>query len=502
MILDGAKAFSNQTLEVDYCIIGSGAGGAFAAALLSERGYKVAIVEEGPYQQTEDFKHMRESRAYPELYQELASRKTKDKAINVLQGRNVGGGTTVNWTTCFRTPDNTLKHWRENFDLPFTSENLARHFEFCEKRFSISPWEIPPNENNSILAKGMKALGRDYGHISRNVKGCYNLGYCGVGCPTGAKQSQLVTSIPKALGLGAILAPRWRAYRLAHQFGRIKRLEAYNLPGLGNTSGDIKLTIHAREFISSAGAIGTPALFLRSKLHDQSGLLGKRTFVHPTVISGAVFEDEVQPYLGAPQSIYSDHFLWQEHGFKLEVPPVHPVLLASTLMARGEQHRELMLKLNNLQVCIALQRDGFSADSIGGRVELNSDGHPVLDYQWSPAMGDGFKNALLAMGELQFAAGAKEVLPIHARGVRCHDFTSFKAHVDTLSMKPLDIKIVSAHVMGGACFGVDQARSVTDLNGRVWGYDNLSVVDGSLFPTSIAANPMLSILGHTHRIFS
>ncbi|MBH47864.1 MAG: GMC family oxidoreductase [Halobacteriovorax sp.] len=502
MIIDGSKAFSNQTLEVDYCIIGSGSGGAFAASLLSEKGYKVAIIEEGPYQKTSDFKDMRESRAYPELYQELASRKTKNKAVNILQGRNVGGGTTVNWTTCFRTPENTLKYWRDNFDLPFTSDSLAHHFEVCEKRFSISPWEIPPNTNNSLLAKGMSALGREYGHISRNVKDCYNLGYCGVGCPTGAKQSQLVTSIPRALALGAILAPRWRAYRLAHQFGKVSRLEAYNLPGLGNQTGEIKLTIKAREFIVAAGAIGTPALLMRSRISDASGLLGKRTFIHPTVISGAIFEDEVQPYLGAPQSIYSDHYLWQDYGFKLEVPPVHPVLLASTLMQKGDRHRELMLKLNNLQVCIALQRDGFFKDSVGGNVELNSHGEPVLDYEWSEAMGEGFKQALLAMAELQFAAGAKEVLPIHASASTCTSIDQLSRMLDGLSMQALAVKVVAAHVMGGACFGTSEKQSVTNLDGRVWRYHNLSVMDGSLFPTSIAANPMLSILGHTHRIYS
>jgi len=56
--------------------------------------------------------------------------------------------------------------------------------------------------------------------------------------------------------------------------------------------------------------------------------------------------------------------------------------------------------------------------------------------------------------------------------------------------------------MGGACFGTSEKQSVTNLDGRVWRYHNLSVMDGSLFPTSIAANPMLSILGHTHRIYS
>src|SRR5690606_11976123 len=134
MILSGAEAFRDQTLEADYCIVGSGAGGAYAAALLSKKGYKVVVVEEGPYQSTNDFKDMREARAYPELYQELASRKTKDKSISILQGRNVGGGTTVNWTTCFRTPPNTLKHWRENFGLEF---DLDKHFSAAEERFGI-----------------------------------------------------------------------------------------------------------------------------------------------------------------------------------------------------------------------------------------------------------------------------------------------------------------------------------------------------------------------------
>lgn len=499
MILSGDTSFSDQEISVDYCIVGSGAGGAYAAALLSARGHKVAIVEEGPYQQTKDFRDMRESRAYPELYQELAARKTEDKAINILQGRNVGGGTTVNWTSCFRTPENTLKYWRENFDLEF---DLDKHFAAAEERFGIQTWDASPNMNNSILEIGMHRLGRSHGRIKRNVRGCYNLGYCGTGCPTGAKQSQLVTSIPDFLGRGGILAPRWRAHQLRHHLGKVTALVAYNMPGFGNTPGSVKLTVKAKRFIISAGAIGTPALLMRSRIHDASGLLGKRTFLHPTVVSGALFDEDISPHLGAPQTIYSDHFLWQPFGFKLEVPPVHPVLLASTILQIGEAHREMMLAHKNLQVCIALQRDGFDQASIGGEVKLKSDGSPVLDYRWSEEMGEGFRQALIAMGELQFAAGASKVLPIHLYGKLSSSVDEFRTHLKDLSMDRLKLKVVAAHVMGGACFGVDPKSSVTDIEGRLWAYDNLSVMDGSLFPTGIAANPMLSILGHTHRIYS
>ena len=88
---------------VDVAIIGSGAGGGITAELLAQAGLSVLVIEEGPLRSSRDFKQ-RESEAYPELYQEAAARKTADKAINILQGRCVGGSTTVNWTSSFRTP--------------------------------------------------------------------------------------------------------------------------------------------------------------------------------------------------------------------------------------------------------------------------------------------------------------------------------------------------------------------------------------------------------------
>src|SRR5690606_36171719 len=211
---------------------------------------------------------MREGVSYPALYQELAARKTHDKSISILQGRAVGGGTTVNWTTCFRTPEKTLAYWRDKFGLEF---DLDQHFKAAEEFISVTEWDVPPNQNNSVLELGMHRLGRDFGRIKRNVRGCYNLGYCGVGCPTGAKQSQLVTGIPKALSHGAILATRFRALYLKHHKGRVQYLEAINMPGLGNTTGEIRLNIFAEHFIVAAGAIGTPALLLRSQVEDASG---------------------------------------------------------------------------------------------------------------------------------------------------------------------------------------------------------------------------------------
>src|SRR5512140_2835582 len=110
-VIDAAPLEGSQTFEADVCIVGTGAGGGVTAEILTKAGLKVILVEEGPLKSSRDFR-MKEADAYPQLYQESAARKTRDKAITILQGRCVGGSTTVNWTTSFRTPETTLRHWR------------------------------------------------------------------------------------------------------------------------------------------------------------------------------------------------------------------------------------------------------------------------------------------------------------------------------------------------------------------------------------------------------
>ena len=220
-VVDLAAASTPPTLEADVCVVGTGAGGGVAAEILTRAGLSVILVEEGPLKSSRDFK-MREADAYPQLYQESAARKTADKAINVLQGRCVGGSTTVNWTSSFRTPDTTLRFWRERLGLAgYTPEALASWFDAMERRLSIAPWGVPPNENNALLARGAQKIGVPTAAIRRNVNGCWNIGYSGMGCPTNAKQSMLVTTIPAALDKGARLLTQTRAQAFELAAGKV-----------------------------------------------------------------------------------------------------------------------------------------------------------------------------------------------------------------------------------------------------------------------------------------
>lgn len=505
-VIDASRLGADLTLECDIAIVGTGAGGGTAAEILSASGLKVVMIEEGPLATSSDF-HMLEREAYPQLYQESAARKTRDKAINILQGRCVGGGTTVNWTSSFRTPAATLEHWARAFGLTgFGEADLEPWFDRIERRLNIAPWTVAPNENNDALRRGAQALGISVGTIRRNVKGCWNIGYCGVGCPTNAKQSMLVTSIPAALSNGATLLTRARAWKLVHADGHVSGLQCQGLDTRGTDPTPRRIVVRAGTFISAGGAIGTPALLLRSLAPDPQGIVGRRTFLHPTVVSAALMPHRVDGYAGAPQTVYSDHFLDSAPdgpiGYKLEAPPLHPVLVATTLSGDGLEHAHWMRELPRMQVLIALMRDGFHADSGGGSVSLQSDGTPLLDYPLNDYFWDGARRALATMAEIQFAAGATMVMPVHDSRANFTSWDKARQGIARLSLKPVALPVVSAHVMGGCPLGTDTKRAIVRVDGRHHHLDNLYVFDGSLFPTSIGANPQLSIYGIVAKLAS
>jgi choline dehydrogenase-like flavoprotein len=502
--VDASGLSADLALECDVVIVGTGAGGGMSAEILARSGLDVVLVEEGPLKSSKDFR-MRESDAYPQLYQESAARKTRDKAINILQGRAVGGSTTVNWTASFRTPPATLALWQREHGLAdYGSEQLAPWFDQVERRVSIGPFPTPPNPNNTVLQRGAAKLGVATGAIARNVKGCWNLGYCGTGCPTNAKQSMLVTTIPAALEAGARLYTRLRALRLEVQASGAPALECVAMQADGVFPGNRRVRIRARHVVLAGGAINTPALLLRSGAPDPYGHLGRHTYLHPVAICAALMPERVEGYNGAPQTVYSDHFMEpvpeRRMGFKLEVPPLHPVIFATTMAGFGKPHRQVMEQLPHAHAILALLRDGFHPEAAGGTVQLKNDGSPVLDYPLTDYLFDGARRALLAMAEIQFAAGAKTVYPVHELAAGYDNWPQARAAILALPMQPLLMRLVSAHVMGGSRLSASERRGVVDPDGVHWQWRGVSVHDGSLFPTSVGANPQESVYAIAARL--
>ena len=500
-LMRGREISSNLALSADVCIVGSGPGGAIAAARLAASGARVILLEEGgSFTRKADF-HMQEAEAYPKLYQDHGNRATDDLAITILQGRGVGGGTLVNWTTCFRTPEATLALWRERHGLAdFKAERFDPHWDEVEKRLNIREVDASEvNENNAVLLEGAKKLGIPTELLKRNVTSCMHTGYCGMGCPTNAKRGMALTYLPDAAERGARVYADCRAVRLVldPRKERVTSVEAEVLDPATDRPTGRRVTVSAARFVVAGGAINSPALLLRSGVPDPSARVGRRTFLHPVVATVGIFERRVDPYYGAPQSVASHAFIERpgRTGFFLEVAPLHPMLAAIALPGFGDVHRDGMKSLSHTNAIIALLRDGFLPDDEGGTVSLRENGRRLsIRYPLGDTRAAAMREAMKVSARIQLAAGAREVRTLHRDPVVIQSERDLRI-VDERLVGPNLLSVFTAHQMGGCAAGSDPKVSVVDGNLRHHHLANLWVFDGSVFPTSLGVNPQLSILG-------
>ena len=498
----GAELPASSSIEVDYVVVGSGAGGGVAAAVLAEAGARVVVLEEGGHYTRADF-NMQEAWVYPALYQEHGNRCTDDLSIIILQGRNVGGGTTVNWTSSFRTPEATLRLWADRYgvrDLDATV--LAPHFAAAEARLDVAdgnPDDV--NANNRTLLDGGRKLGWNPQLIRRSVRGCARLGYCGMGCPIDAKRSSRTTYLADAVAAGADVLSDCRVKLIETDRGQARTAVADVLDRAADRPRG-RLVAHARKgIVLAGGAINTPALLLRSKAGTDSGVVGKRTFLHPTVPVVAFYDQPIEAFYGPPQSVAIHHFADRgaRVGYFLETAPVHPMLGALAFPGFGDSHRRITERLPHVQATIVLLIDGHHGD-VGGDISVNEADHIGLRYPLHESLRKTAIDALGNMARLQLAAGAREVMTLHETPIVIRS----EADIARIAAAPFGANqhtMFSAHQMGGCAMGSDPHRSVVDARGRHHQIENLFITDGSIFPTSLGVNPQLSIYAHA-RLFA
>lgn len=494
---DGSQLDRDLVLEGDVAVIGTGAGGGVAAEILTAAGLRVVMLEQGAYRTPADFT-LREVPALARLYQDGGMRPTKDGAIGVVQGRTVGGSTTVNWTSSFRTPEPTLRYWRERLGITGLGvDELAPWFERMETRLQVSTW-TQHNTGNQLLARGAERLGWRHGAIRRNVRGCVSLGYCGIGCFIGGKQSMDVTTIPAALDHGAALVTRVQIDRLRWKGDRVTAVEGRALDAVGAWPTGRRVQVRAPWVVVSAAAINSPGLLLRSQLPDPHRRVGKRTFLQTHNYSLAMMPEVVDGFAGVQQSIYMDELTWRDGvdgraGFNMETAGAQPVVSMNFWKAIGAEMAEFARQFRYLHVLVSQIRDGFHPDSEGGAVEIDGDGNAVLDYRLNDWFWDGVRSSYLAMAECQFAAGASRVHPACSDAAWYRGWPEARAGIGVLRLRSPNVFLNSTHPLGGCAMGADPRTAVVDSLGRHQHVANLCIFDGSVLPTSLGVNPQLTI---------
>ena len=493
-------------LECDVCVVGSGAGGSVVAAVLARKGLRVVVIEQGAGDQAPDY-DQRESVAMQRLFLDRGMTTTRDLAVSILAGACVGGGTTVNWQTSLRLPDDVRDEWAEASGARFFTEpSFSESLDAVCERSSVGPAESEINANNEILRRGCEALGWRWHVSARNARGCdtRQCGYCVYGCRHGGKQSTAVTFLADAQQDGdTTIVPNCRALEITRAASRVTGVRAVVRDADSSMGTEYKMEVRARLVVAAAGALETPALLLRSGIELPA--VGRNLYLHPTTAVAGVYGGDVRTWTGAPQTILSDEHasLDGPYGFRLETAPAHPGLHALALPWFGARdHRQHMQRVARAGSIIVLTRDHET-----GRVRIRRDGRARIDYRPGARELSHLKRGLVAAIRAHLAAGADEVLTLHSRPHRLvragADDGTVTELCDRILRDALDRNwstLFSAHQMGTCAIGTDTRRSVCDEDGRVHGTDGLYVADASLFPLSSGVNPMITVMAIAHHI--
>jgi len=480
-VQEGREIREDLEIEAEVVVVGSGAGGAVAAAELAERGNAVLLVEEGELYRRSAFT------GRPFEMQRLMYRNqgltftVGNTSILLPVGTSVGGTTTVNSGTCFRTPRKTLRRWREAYGLTdLTPQAMEPYFRRVEAVYQVTPAD-PKHVGRigEIIGRGADRLGYLHGPLSRCAPDCDGQGTCCFGCPTDAKRSTNVSYVPRALRSGAQLITGTRVHRLLLEGGR-----AAGVRGRSVHTGH-RVTIRAPVVVLACGTLYTPLLLRRHGLARRCGRLGKHISIHPAAGVVALMDETVDASRSIPQGYAVEEFM--DEGLLFEGAHVPFDMTAMVSPAIGHELQEFMESYNHLA--------GFGVmvgDTSRGAVRGGAGAFPLLTYFLNPRDQARILRGVEILVRIFLAAGARKVwTPIRGwQPMRNRD--DLERNLRS-KVRARDLELAAYHPVGSCHMGGDPGRYVSDPFGELHDVRNLFLCDGSVVPPAPGVNPMITI---------
>jgi choline dehydrogenase-like flavoprotein len=474
--------------ECDVVIVGSGAGGAVAAATLAEAGLDVIVLEAGGH-------YNRDS--YPADHLDAIAELYRDGGLTIAEGKPpipvpvakvVGGTTVINSGTCFRAPNAVLEDWKQRFGIPWTGDLDA---DYAEAESFLHVTQLDPERmgrNGQLAMEGAAAIGASGAPIHRNAGSCVQCSSCPFGCKIDAKRGMHVSYLPRAVAAGARIRAGVQVNRVLIEDGRAIGVTGSTGAGVG--SSPRPFTVRARRaVIVAGGALGTPELLQRSGLGGRQ--VGRNLHIHPACWVGARYREEVRGWEGVMQSFYVDE--WEHQRVLLEATFTPLAFGGAWLLGSGRAHQEAMLDFGHVgSIGVHL------SDRSAGRIGLGAEGSLRASYKLTNDDARRLTYGITRAAEIHFAAGATEVYPnIPRAGVlKPGDLTKFEA----TTFKPSELRLEAFHPMGTARIAAEPGEGVCAPDGSVNGTSNLYVADASLFPTSVGVNPMMTVIAFARQV--
>ncbi|MDQ2765956.1 MAG: GMC family oxidoreductase [Gemmatimonadota bacterium] len=519
--------------EVDFVIVGAGAAGGVVARELSRAGYRVVVLEQGPYLRAADFQHdelgvgqlaalTNDYHNQPNTFRASESEVAKKKEA-VKYGRAVGGGS-VHFTANYwrfheidfieRSKKGSVEG-ADFADWPITYADLEPYYTKVDWEIGVSglaganPFEPPrsrgyplpplPIKSTGVLAElaakkmGWHAYPAPMAIVSQPYRGraaCVGCGFCETfGCEMNAKSSTLATMIPEAEKTGKCEV-RPNSY--------VRRVETN---AAGRATGVAYFDSNRREILQRAKAVvlcangaESPRLLLMSEtsrfpngLANASGYVGKNLMFNGGAMSGGVFEHEINGYRGAVVSrVIQDTFeLDPKVGlvgggafdFRHDLPPITFALtgLPTDAPKWGPEYKKLLEEYFTKSVYVFAHATSLP-------VATNS---ITLD----PAMKDAWGLPALRMTFSEHPNDVKLNEYMQDRAIELLDAAGAKKSW-RFSRDPWFPQV---HLLGTCRMGNDPKTSVVDKHHRAHDVPNLFVVDGSNFVTSGRGQPTMTI---------
>ena len=484
-------------MTADVVVIGSGAGGAMVARTLARSGAAVIIVEAGRRYTVAEFRKRAPLDRFLDLYGDSGGGSALDEhtgnvpagnggitfalgrpPIVLMSGHGVGGTTLVNSGTCYRPPDRVVSRWRQPFGI--NMDGFGALLDEVERTLHVAPAPLDILGSNGLIAlAGARKLGWRAAPLRRNAPGCGGCCQCAVGCPRNAKNGVHLNALPQACEAGArIVTHAWAARVLTERAPGGRRAAGVRAVRPDGSVFEILAPI----VVVAAGALQTPPLLRRSGLGGHPGL-GRGLAVHPALSVAGRFDQPVVSWSGVMQSTGIEEL--HDQGILIEATASPPGMSSFVLPGVGRALRRELDGADRLAFLGAM-----IADAPGGAVHGRR--RPVVSYRLAERDAATLRTAIVAMGRVLLAAGAREILTGLPGRPGCRDTAGLAALVAGTPAAALHL--AAFHPTGSARMGADPQYCPVDPDGRLRGTAGLWIADASVLPTCPEVNPQLTIM--------
>ncbi|EOQ96192.1 GMC oxidoreductase [Leptospira wolbachii serovar Codice str. CDC] len=493
-----------ETIAVDVVVIGSGCGGSTMAYELSKKGYKVALIEQGGNYHTGTFDN-NELNMGGKVSAERNFHTTADGGINLVYGNNLGGASVHYWADSYRTPEDRLLLWNRKYGIEHhLPEDLKSFWPELENDLHVTPaGEEYFNPMNRLFRGASQRLGWEGHAVPQARKNCQKSGHCMQGCLFGAKQSQLVTHIPRAVQLGTDVYTDLRADKLNYIGQKVTGLEAVVIDRRTLRPTKTKVTFQAKAVCVSAGGFGSSTFLLRNGFKKRLPALGQFLAINPSPMVHALYEEPIVQWRNIPAAYGVEGFRlarfqngnYREGGYMLMPNQLQPATLAALIPSFGKEHFHYMKQMEHLGGTIGWIDD---VDGELGSIEVDFSGKRKIHYPFGKITKQIFSDLTYKQMKLNFEAGAKEVF---LAGMKLRKYSKMpkKEEMDALAWRPAEFPMAAPHPAGGCRMGKSPENSVVNSRHQVHGFQNLFVADSSVFPTGVSVDPSFTIMAFSKK---